>query len=321
MAEQYKPVVVGDQSWPLGFEEMQTHSVAGVTIKTDSAELNSQLDLLASQVPSNDIDAVGTSLVFIVDDAFPFRDSSGARLRRIEKDYPGDIYADTRLENFAFHGINKFGTLASMAYGIRAWKTATQGVLGLHSSLIFDKESERSTLLVAKNRAGKSSIGRALEEANDRFDLLSDDWNEVCLNDGFVKTVSPVFSVERPGSDYTLLFESFGKPFYVKAGGPQRVALDRIIEIHSQPQVEGHTEFIRRSLGHIPFLNQQVGDSLFANAGVRRDMVTQEIVSRRQAITDAYVKLTNEFEVTQIVNNPKKNSLSDVVQRVLEEII
>lgn len=207
-----------------------------------------------------------------------------------------------------------------MAYGIRAWSMISAGKLGLHSALLQDHEDESGVLLVSRNRVGKSSIGRAIEAECPRFTLLADDWSEVDLSSGAVAPVSCAFSVANPGVDYRSVFESFGKPFYVKGEAvPENVVLRRIIELHDTQQLT-RDMFLLQSLGHIPFLRQPVGASIFTEPCGDSAKVIAEIRARKARIVKSYEELTGACEATVVVNDRERNSLREAIERVREVI-
>lgn len=322
MGEFHKPVYVGTQEMPVSQEEgLLRTSLAGMSIRTDSQELYDQTELAlahdSSVCPGVQAKAI---LNYVTGPSFPFNDAQGQNLRRIEKDYPGDIYSDHGLATFSFHGIDKFGTLASIAYGIRSWCMIPVGRLGLHSALLHDREDGSGVLIVGKNRVGKSSIGRVIETECARFDLLSDDWSEVKLDNGIAEPISPVFSVNNPGDDYSLAFESFGKSFYTKnTVRPKCTTLRHIIELHDT-QASTDENFLIRSLSHIPFLPQSIDESMFTDSSGNHEEIIAKIRARRASIISAYGELTDDHETTVVINDPRYSSLRDSSERVKEAI-
>lgn len=320
LAPGYKPTTVGCEDLPVEIESgLLSSEFVGMKILTDSVDLHGQLSLVDSISPASAARPPIT-LRYTTDLQLPLSNAAGVPLRSQSKVHPGDIYAHPDLRDFYFQGYKKLGTLASMAYGIRALDAIQEEELGLHSSLILDQETEGVTLLVGRNRIGKSAIGQSIENTNERFLMVADDWSEVNLSNGIVTPVSTIFSPNSPSHRYQLAFTSFGKPFYTKklpADLPP-LTLSRIIELHDGGEGPEPESFILRSLTHVPFIKQPLDEDTFAYDCQERTLIAEEIALRKRAILSGYHAITQGHETHAVTNDHSRDSLSDITEKVME---
>lgn len=320
LAPGYKPTTIGHEALPVGIESsLLSSEFAGIKILTDSADLHSQLSIVDS-VPPVSANQPPVTFRYTTDLHLPLSNAAGTPLRSQSKIHPGDIYANPDLRDFYFQGYKKLGTLASMAYGIRALHAIKEDELGLHSSLILDQETEGVTLLVGRNHIGKSAIGQSIENTDERFLMIADDWSEVNLGDGSVTPVSKIFSPDSPSHHYQLAFTSFGKPFYTKSlpADLPPLTLCRIVELHDGGEEPEASSFILRSLTHVPFIKQPLDKDTFADDCQERKQIAEEIASRKGAILSGYHVITQEHETHAVINDHSRDSLSDMTEKVME---
>lgn len=316
-----KIVFVGDKDIPEAFDiNLQQLNFEGVRILTDSTELYGNLHATKGfRGPETEHLA---SFRYLTKNPVPFTGFDNRPIRGLEKEYAGEIYSDVNLADFYFQGPEKFGTLISMAYGIRALKTIDVGKLGLHSSLIVDNENGAGTLIVARNRNGKSFIGQAVENTDKRFWLASDDWNEVDLSTTTVRPVSSVFAPSEVDGVYVPRFDSFGKRFYTRQPKDDQIIrpLRRIIELESCPEDRDTEKFILKSLGHIPFFGQPTSHGMFLDTGKAQEIARNRIRRATDAILFGYLLLRETVETIRISNIHNVDQRDDVINQVREAI-
>ncbi len=318
----YKPITVGCERLPQDTENrLLSAYLLGIKVYTDSEEIYRCLRLSGANCGVGTPE-LQTSLYYITRELLPFRKRNGLDLQTMEVDCPGDVYVSPQLDRFYFNGIEKLGTVASMIHGIRSFVSIQKGIIGLHSALIYDKESKQAHLLVGKDRVGKSSIGQALEEISDRFMMISDDWNEVDIlsSDMKVEPVSTVFSPPHPNENYELAFVSFDKPYYWKHNVRPLPGLGvgKIIEVYGNEQELDSDDFLFKSLSHIPFLCQPVDEELFVCPYFNDSKLAYEIQRRRAAIVEGYNYLKTKRPTWLLVNDPNKNTVIEAATEVLD---
>lgn len=312
-APDYKSVTFGVELLPDNLEaSLMTVNFRGIEVRTDSMEMH---DLLrqAEQYSEDDAMAETGGLLprfhYLTKQPLPFEQPNGRQLQGLTKEYPGDIYMSPDLQNTYFEGIDKIGTLMSMCYGIRALHLIKDGRLGLHAALLHDRREAAAVLLIGKNRSGKSTVGAAIEQSDNRFELLSDDWTEVGTSTHTALPVSPVFSFNHPGPKYKLAFESFGKKFYVKTEKEAGIALPvkAIVEIRDS-FTESDEDFISHSLKHIPLVRQIIDDRLNTSEDSAR--------ATARSVIAAYGQLRDTVPTNIVRNKPGDNSIADATASV-----
>lgn len=322
--DEYKQVVVGKSVLPYEFlEGLHGTVVYGVHVYTDSEEMNKYCRLLENHIQENaspdSSDDLGVNFFYFTKRQLPFVNSAGQSLKQLQVNYPGDIYMSPDMSSFYFYGIDKFGTLISMIYGIQALYWIERGMLGVHSALIYDQLCNQSYLLVGRSRIGKSSIGQLLEDKDPRFIMLSDDWNCVDLGRNIVKPSSVIFSPRDPTLMYTLAFKSFGKSFYWKRNIDRfrGVPLGKIIELYDENTAFNSDEFWKVCMSHVPFVPHTISMDIFDNPYAYTESDLDRFFNVQNQFRVAYKKLTDTYETVQVVNRKGTVPIDVAFQEIL----
>lgn len=320
---EYKPVVIGNGALSSEItRNLHVSSILGINVLTDSSEMYRCLQLSGASVNCYRLNDSSANFYYLTQSQLPFRKANGEVLQQLQAEYPGDIYMSPDMNNFYFWGIDKLGTLVSMIYGIRAIKGVEEGRLGVHSALLYDNECNCAHLMIGKNRIGKSTMGQMLEDAGNRFVLLSDDWSEINISEGTVEPMSMIFSPKHATNHYEPAFESFGKQFYWKHGvRPCPVLnLGTIIELYGTSQELADNKFIQRSMAHIPLIAQPVRYDIFDSPTEFSEADLDRYLVFQQSYTGMYSMLRDSHKTIQIVNQKGQFSLEQVTQQILSNI-
>lgn len=313
----YKKVVVGGMEFREN-KDLHVVNVMGINVFTDSLEMHECLGFYCTQSVNDNC----PNFYYLTQEDLDFRDRDGRQLQGLQVDHPGEIYMSPDMNNFFYRGVDKFGTLISMIYGIRALRSLEENRLGLHSALLFDKRYNCVHLLIGKNRIGKSTIAQRVEEADSRFILLSDDWNEVNLENNQVTPISVLFSPENISTDHEVAFNSFGKSFYWKHGIRPYPLLQvgSVIELYGNEAELLDGLFLQRSMAHIPLLAQPISAEMFDTY----DGDFKDAISKFRDFQDRYSRgykqLTDRCNLIRIVNEKGKVSVEDVVEQILHNL-
>lgn len=310
----YKKVIVGGVEFRES-KDLHVANVMGINVFTDSLEMHECLGFYGTQSVNDNC----PNFYYLTQRDLQFKDREGRQLQGLQIDHPGEIYMSPDMNNFYYRGIDKFGTLISMIYGIRALRSLEENRLGLHSALLFDKRYNCVHLLVGKNRIGKSTIAQRIEEADSRFILLSDDWNEVDLENNQVTPISVLFSPENIYIDYEVAFNSFGKSFYWKHGirPYPSLRIGRVIELYGNESELTDGLFLQRSMAHIPLLAQPISSEMFDTYDGDFEDAIHRFCDFQDRYTQGYEQLTGRCKPIKIVNEKGKNSIEDVVEQIL----
>ena len=316
-----KQVIIGRSSLSSEFlEGLHSSVIYGINIYTDSDEMNDccrLLEIHTQEIPN--IHNSGINFFYLTKKQLPFINSHGQSLQQLSRNYPGDIYMSPDMSNFYFYGINKFGTLISMIYGIHAINQIKNGILGIHSALVYDQLNNQSHLLVGKSRIGKSSIGQLLEEHDPRFIMLSDDWNCVDISRNVVIPFSVVFSPQNPSPNYVTAFQSFGKSFYWKSniGNFKDIPLGKIIELYDEDRFSQANEFWRQCMSHVPLLSQPISMATFDKPHDYTEIDLDRFHRIQYQFMVTYNQLTHTHQTRRVVNRKGIVPIEVAFQEVL----
>lgn len=318
----YKPVVIGCESFDLEMKKkLYVSQFLDINIYTDSNDLQKNI-LMAGGRSIDLIKSEPTaSLYYFVREKLPFTKKGELPLIEMSLDYPGDIYMSFDMKSFYFKGVEKFGTLISMLYGIHSFFSIDKGILGIHSALLYDNEKQLSHLIVGGNRTGKSAVGRTVENISGKFDLIADDWSEIdLLSQSFELTpVSTTFSPDAISENYKYAFTSFGKSFYFKNKfRPTPVyRLGKIIELCRDKKEADSENFVLKALTHIPLINQNFSEEDFCCSSRIKDGIVNKVINKKRAILLSYQWLISQKPVYRIINNPENNSIEETSKEIL----
>lgn len=149
--------------------------------------------------------------------------------------------------------------------------------------------------------------------------LISDDWNEINIEDLTIDPVSSVFSPDQLNNFYQEAFESFGKRFYWKHGVrpyPQ-LRLGSIIELHSNESSLNDGQFLERSMSHVPLLAQPLSDRDFDNLTNFSSSDLERYQMFQQQYHQAYENLISRVDRHQVINCKDNNSLKDITSQIM----
>lgn len=286
-------------------------NIAGVDIYTDCLEISNILSLMGAP------EAEGVlSLTYLTQAGF---ESLGVReLHPMDESAMGDLYVEDNLRNFAFVGFNKFGTLASLAYGIRSFHNIQHGLLGLHSAALLERATNSVYLIVGESGAGKSTVASMLaEHHNEKLKLLCDDWVEVYVDNLMVSPISVAASKDIAStSSKKNKFVSFNKTFVPSSSIERFAPLSGMIEIVADSNLNGPDELrIRQMLGHVPFIDMPVIDSPFKTTAERN------IKQRLKWILSDYTKIRSLTRSKRVVNQRGVTQLEELEHNILNFVI
>lgn len=283
----------------------------GVEVVTDSEEIAEQIRICRrSSLP------IDSQLLYLTLQETGITNPLGVKSTPMLKGVPGELAITPDLTTYALSGPVKFGTIISIAYGIRSLLDVYNFKLGLHASLLHDRYSERSHIFVGESGAGKTTTALMLQALRpDRFLLTSDDWIEVDVEAGRVSPISTTIGttseVEAMRQHLSPPFYSFGKTFYPLSfdflAQFRFMQLGEIINL--SPLYEGDTfeMQLRRINNHVPFMNQDIGH-LSAYPAVK---------DRVEALIAEGVKLLRRGKV---ISNVKESNPTQLLQKI-DEII
>lgn len=265
--------------------------VAGVEVATNNSELANQIRKLPYDK------TIGVNLSYVTGSIDPSLLGFPARLesmQRGKKGNMGQLYVHENLREFAFMGLEKFGTLSTLAYSIRTFSQIEKAKLGIHSSVMVSPKG-RGVLLIGASRVGKTRIASEWIRTNRGWQLLEDDWSEVSLDSGKIKPVTPINNLVEKHPDS---FTSFGKHFLPKKSFElQRTAyLDSIVIIGSDK--------LSTIMSSLPFV-----DNNSITSDCRAD-VKAEINRRLHMIRDAYSFLLTNYRRIHIEETVEISDLS-----------
>lgn len=128
--------------------------------------------------------------------------SSRAKLRYSTQQNPEDeirkMFCSPNLERFSITSGVHPGSLISLIWGIEEHLLVETDWVGLHSAAIYDSLKNKTHLLIAKSRLGKTTYGYLLEQANpSRFYFKGDEWNYLNLQNGGVMSGFPFLGLPR----------------------------------------------------------------------------------------------------------------------------
>ncbi len=315
----YKPIFVGSKKkFPMvGTYSQKTYFInhLGIKIITDSDELAENLLISKNNELATHKDKKPITLMYLTSESLKILKDYKKVLLPMGPGSPGEIYADSTLQYFTFIGKVKYGTLISIIYGLRAFMDIDKQYLGLHSAAIYDKLLHRVHLLVGKNKVGKSTLAQMIENYDNRFVVISDDWSEINLVNNWVRPMSPLFSPENPDIKYNFQFTSFGKPFYTKVGIDNETEggkLGKIIEIVSNKNELLSNDFFQRAMFHIPFIAQKLADNDF-EININKELISKTISSKVDRIKKAYLLTAKEYRPIRILNARNTTTLNEIM--------
>lgn len=318
----YKPIFVGSGEY---FRKVKLRSGdaftvihLGIQIITDNKKLAKNIQISKKREPKTSTYKKPIRLFYITSNNSIIRKDDGTTLRAMSLGFPGEIYVDSKLQSFAFKGKVKYGTLISIVYGLRAFISIDEGILGLHSAAIFDRQTHKVHLLIGKNKIGKSTIAQLIEKTDKRFVVISDDWCELNVNDYWVRPVSPLFSPGHSDKTFSRQFMSYGKNFYTKKGigtGIKGGKLGKIIEIVASKNEMLDANFFQRAMFHIPFVAQEVGKVGFAR-GVKKEKIIKVIYTKIKKMRQLYADVIRNNEASRIINYKGKIPVDKTAEKV-----
>jgi len=277
--------------------------VNGISVGTNNLDLHSILSAIPN---AQNQDPLGIQLTYLTSNKAGI---DGVYMPQpMDETHAGDIYTNYQLNKFVFVGLNKLGTLLAMIYGVRALRQIDRGILGVHSASVYDRELDRTHILIGRSRAGKSSLSFALEaDQSSRFELLADDWNEIDLNSGQVNPISAVFSGANPNDDrYRPIFNSFGKQFYTKPNVPISSRVGSVILIgKSQEELQNSALFNSVEL-QIPFVGNKDGrhESIHElTKGTAESHIVALIAHKVQHLNSAFSSLVSSQGTINLIND------------------
>ena len=311
--------------------DMKSSNLAGVQIVTDDPRLYQNILIATAgdkiQLPTNH----KLVLYYITKDNIPLYDELGNPLvKTMTPNDKGELYMSYDMQTFGFAGDGLFGIASSLAYGIRSFDLIESGIIGLHSSCIYDKERKKCFLLTGDGTLGKSSVVKMIEqEQPERFEMISDDWCEFDFSTGLIHPISTVYSNKlEVESSENFRFESFGKKFFRRDGQlPLGMELGGIIEIlpggyslSSSPET-----FVKISMSHIPFMG---------SSDISRNSISQlhsgnaqthliQLINRRQQVYFEYYKALRSSKLIGRIINDKEEAftLNSLKSYILDQIL
>lgn len=277
-------------------QDFQCGDIAGVSIRSNNPEFRREISILPRIQP------LGINLKYYINSGDPREYDLPRDFEKMEVGIDsamGQIYASKDLREYTFCGLDKFGTLATLAYGIRAFHRIENGYLGLHSSAIRSPEGA-GYLLVGGCKTGKTRLASEWIRKHPTWELLEDDWTEIDLDKDILWPISPVTNFS--GSD-TDGFVSFGKTFYPRAQEHfvNHTPLDGVIIIGS--------DSIEDILGNVPFINDE---SVMNCPRTARD----EIYERIELIRTGFKYLQNTKPTLRIPSTAGESQITKHMQDI-----
>jgi hypothetical protein len=242
-------------------KDIECGDIAGVSIQSNNPHFKEEISILPK------IQSLGINLNYYINTGDPREYNLPKDLEKMEVGVDsamGQIYASKSLKDFTFCGLDKFGTLATLAYGIRTFHRIEDGYLGLHSSAIRSPNGE-GYLLVGGCRTGKTRLAHEWIKSHPKWELLEDDWTEIDLDRELLWPISPVTNVSQNGGGG---FVSFGKSFFPRSKEyfMNHTSLNGIIIIGS--------DSIQDILGNVPFIDN---DSIIDCPRTARDEISERV--------------------------------------------
>ncbi len=272
-------------------------SVAGVEIITNNIELKKQIQILP---PDGDL---GLKLSYITGSIDPLLLGLPESLEPMQVGHNanmGHLYVHENLKDFSFMGLEKLGTLNTIAYSIRTFAQIENAKLGMHSSIVVSPEG-RGVLFIGASRSGKTRLALEWVKTHTDWQILEDDWSEISLNNGRIKPISPIKNVAeaQPNS-----FRSFDKNFVPKkAFELQRtVFLDSVVVIGADE--------LSAIMSSLPFVDN---NSITSDC---RTEVRAEINRRLQMIRMGYSYLLTNYRRMHIADTVDVSDLSNHMEQL-----
>jgi hypothetical protein len=242
-------------------EDIRCGDIAGVAIHSNNPKFKEEISVLPRIQP------LGVNLNYYINTKDPRKYNLPKDFQKMEigvNSAMGQIYASRNLRDYTFCGLDKFGTLATLAYGIRTFHRVEDGYLGLHSSAISSPDGS-GYLLVGGCRTGKTRLAKEWIKRHPKWELLEDDWTEIDLDKEVVWPITPVTNVSQtPGEG----FVSFGKTFFPRSQEHfmNHTSLNGVIIIGS--------DSIQNILGNVPFIDS---DSIVDCPKTTRDEISERV--------------------------------------------
>lgn len=297
-----QPTIGNVQLEPIVADQKLHHfNHCGVSVSTDSTHLAEVSNLIPNQETSVPL---GYSLLYFTGKVLMLNDQP--LIAQQTKEFGGEIYIDEDLRNFTFGGVDSYGTLSHMTYGIRSFAQLSKGKLGLHSAVIFDHKNNGSHLLIGATGAGKSTLGRELQsQYPDQYTIIGDDWAEIDTKQSNVSSVSQILSYRQGDETQDPLFTSFkGKQYFLPNSKNILLENKRVLsatEIHTTEGL-GSERFLRTALYFIPFLTTDdyskiISPRLYSGSSQKR------IIDNIREFVTSY---KNQYQsIMQVVGLPK----------------
>lgn len=175
-----------------------TLDTLGVVVNTDSIELINRINWVNSLLDKEECPTRNIGELFYItrkENHAPIINPDGTLGLKEMTDKPADVAFDPVSGICIMNAWDKFTSLTSLALGQRAFNRARENRHGLHASLL--SKDGLGYMLMGCAGAGKTTNSVMLIKQG--FQLLSDDWSEVSIENGevFASPVIPIISMSK----------------------------------------------------------------------------------------------------------------------------